>query len=170
MSRTNPKKRKPRQTRSTAQIVVEGFTEEAFCRYLKSLYARDCGISVDIHNARGGSPSDIIRSALKRSGFDKTYIVYDTDVALPQQWAVKSRAAKQIAVTSTPCIEALFLKLLGEPVPRESSDCKKAFSKYLSDNEKYNFRTYSKVFSEELLSQSDHPSMILLRSAFTKSV
>jgi len=73
MSRSNPRKKKPRSARSTAQIVVEGFTEEAFCKYLKSLYARDCGIRIDIHNARGGSPTDIVRSALTRTGFDRTF-------------------------------------------------------------------------------------------------
>ena len=166
MSRSNPRKKKPRSTRATAQIVVEGFTEEAFCKYLKSLYARACGIRVEIHNARGGSPTDSVRSALKRTGFDRTFLLYDTDVALPQGWAAKSRAAKQIAMTSTPCIEALFLELLSEPVPATSSTCKKAFSRHLSDREKYLPKSFAKIFSEEFLTQSNHPSLILLRSAF----
>lgn len=157
VSRSNPYKKKPRTTRATAQIVVEGFTEEAFCKYLKSLYARDCGVGVEIHNARGGSPTDIVRSALKRKGFDRTFLVYDTDVSLPKSWAAKSQAAKQIAVTSTPCIEALFLELLAAPIPTTSSSCKKAFSKHLSDTEKFLPKSYAKIFFRRVLNSERTP-------------
>jgi hypothetical protein len=168
MSRTNPNKRKPRRTRATAQIVVEGFTEEAFCRHLRSLYARDCGISVDIHNARGGSPKDIVRSALKRKGFDRTFIMYDTDLPLSQSWAAKSRAAGHIIVASTPCVEALFLSILEEPVPARTEDCKRAFSKHLTEQQKCDYRAYPSVFSRELLTACPHPAMVLLRSVFDR--
>lgn len=166
MSRSNPNKRKHREARKTAQIVVEGFTEEAFCKYLKSEFARDCGINVEIHNSRGGSPMDIVRSALKRPGFDRTLVVYDTDIDLPEVWAAKARTAGHKMVASNPCIEALFLEILGESVPTDTDGCKRAFSKYMTDQQKCNYRSYGKVFSKELLKGSSHPSIKCLLSVF----
>jgi hypothetical protein len=166
MSRSNPNKVKPRQTRETAQIVVEGFTEEAFCRHLKSMFARDCGIRVDIHNVRGGSPQDVIRAAMKREGFDRTFLMFDTDLPLSPSWAAKARAAGHIIVGSTPCIEALFLSILGETVPDRTEDCKRAFSKHLNERQKCDYRCYQGVFPRELLTDCPQPEMVLLRSVF----
>lgn len=166
MSRSNPNKRKHREARKTAQIVVEGFTEEAFCKYLKSEFAWNCGINVEIHNSRGGSPMDIVRSALTRPGFDRTLVVYDTDLDLPETWAAKARKAGHEMVPSTPCIEALFLEILGERVPTNTNECKRAFSKHMTDQQKCDYRTYDKVFSEELLAGSPHPSIKRLLSVF----
>mgnify|MGYP000131915859 CR=1 FL=1 len=166
MSRSNPNKRKHREARKTAQIVVEGFTEEAFCKYLKSEFARDCGISVEIHNSRGSSPMDIVHSALKRPGFDRTLVVYDTDLDLPEVWAAKARSAGHEMVPSTPCIEALFLEILGERVPANTGECKRAFSKHMTDQQKCEYRSYGKVFSKELLIGSSHSSIKCLLSVF----
>jgi hypothetical protein len=146
--------------------VVEGFTEEAFCKYLKSVFARDCGINVEIHNSRGGSPMDIVRSALTRPGFDRTLVVHDTDLDLPETWAAKARKAGHEMVPSTPCIEALFLEILGERVPTNTDECKRAFSKHMTDQQKCDYRTYGKVFSKELLARSPHPSIKRLLSVF----
>lgn len=169
MSRSNPNKRKQRSTRATAQIVVEGYTERAFCQYLKTLFARDCGISVDIHNARGGSPGGIVKSALKRRGFDRTFIMYDTDRPLSKTWAAKSRSAGHIVVASTPCVEALFLSLLGEAVPASTAECKKAFGKFMSDRQKADYKEYAKVFPKGLIKTSRHPLVVVLRSVFESS-
>ena len=166
MSRSNPYKQKRREARATAQIVVEGFTEDAFCRYLKSVFARDCGISVEVHNARGGSPEDVVRSALKRRGFDRTLILYDTDLTLAERWAAKSRSAGHEVVASSPCIEALFLDILGQRAPADTSDCKRAFSKHMTDQQKCDYRQYGKVFPVKLLTESSHPSIKLLLSVF----
>jgi len=168
MSRSNPYKPKHRQAKRTAQIVVEGFTEEAFCRHLKAIFARDCGVSVEVHNARGGAPKDVVLSALRRMGFDKTILMYDSDVALEKSWASKARAAGFALVTSSPCVEALYLELLGEPVPPRSDECKRAFSKHLDDSQKYDHRAYGNIFPKEMLEKSEHPAPKELRSAFGK--
>lgn len=166
MSRSNPYKTKHRRARRTAQIVVEGFTEEAFCRHLKVTFARDCGVSVEVHNARGGAPKDVVRSALRRKGFDRTILMYDTDVALEKSWESKARAAGFALVASSPCIEAFYLELLGEPVPPRSDECKRAFSKYLDDRQKCDFRAYGSVFPKEMLEKSGHPALKELLLAF----
>ena len=151
MSRTNPRKRKPRQAWETARIVVEGYTEDAFCSYLKSLFAKDCGVQASIQNVKGGSPLDVVRTALKPREYNRTFIVYDTDVALPKTWAAKAKNAKLIAIPSSPCIEALFLELLKKPVPPDTQGCKKAFAKVLDDKAKCLWKSYAKIFPKELL-------------------
>lgn len=166
MSRSNPNKRKHREARKTAQIVVEGYTEEAFCKYLKSVFARDCGIYVEIYNCRGGSPQDVVLSAMKRRGFDRTFLVYDTDVTLPAQWAATIRIEGFIKVASSPCIEALFLEILGERVPQDAAGCKREFLKYMSDVQKYDYRSYGTHFSREVLENCNHPAIKQLLSIF----
>lgn len=166
MSRTNPNKPKPRYARHTAQIVVEGFTEEAFCKHLKRLFARDCGVKVDIHNARGGSPKDVVNSALKRKGFDRTFVFFDTDVELPKTWAAKSRAAGHIPLTPSPCVEAVFLQLLGKPVPPNTDACKKAFEEILPPPQKYLPQGYTNLYPKEILQQSTMDIIQTLLTAF----
>ena len=109
---------------------------------------------------------DIVKSALKRPGFDRTLLVYDTDLDLPDVWAAKARRAGHEMVASTPCIEALFLEILGERVPPDTDECKRAFSKYMTDPQKCAYRCYGKVFSKELLAGSSHPSIKRLLSVF----
>lgn len=166
MSRSNPNKQKPRQARKTAQIVVEGFTEEAFCRYLKTVFARDCGVSIEIHNARGGAPEDVVRSALRRKGFDKTFLMYDTDKELEKTWAAKSKAAGHVVIASSPCVEGFFLEILGKRVPATSDDCKTAFREFLNDRDKFDYHSYGKVFPRELLEGSSHPVLARLLAVF----
>ncbi len=166
MSRSNLRNQKPRSTRATAQIVVEGDTEVAFCRYLKSLYAYNCGVQVQIHNSRGGSPQDLIKAALSRPGFDRTFVFFDTDVALPETWAAKSRRAGHISITPSPCVEAFFLVLLGRPCPAESAACKRAFAAILPPPKKYEPCAYAGHFPKELLDVARHPLLDTILSVF----
>lgn len=166
MARSNPWKQKPRSTRATAQIVCEGFTEEAFCKHLKSLYARDCGVRVAIHNVRGGSPHDVIQAALQRKGYDRTLVFFDADKPLPETWRRKSLAAGHVMVISDPCVEALLLAILDRPVPAHTAACKKAFESVLPGNLKFDSRAYATPFPKTLLDASKHPQLLTLRSVF----
>ena len=157
MSRSNPGKAKPRTTRATAQIVCEGFTEEAFCKHLKSLYARDCGVRVAIHNARGGSPQDIIQTALRHKGYDRTLVFFDADKPLPETWRKKSLAARHELIIAQPCVEGLLLAILGHPVPNTTAACKKAFESILPRNSRYDSRAYAIPFPKPLLDAGNHP-------------
>lgn len=166
MPRTHPQKKKPRYARRTAQIVVEGFTEEAFCRHLKSLYARDCGVRVEIHNARGGSPQDVVKSALKRAGFDRTLVFFDTDRALPATWRRRAVSAGCEMVTPSPCVEAFLLGLLGQPLPGGTAACKRAFDAILPPPGKYLPAPYAAHFPDALLRTAASPLLDQLLSAF----
>lgn len=167
MSRSHPDKAKPRFARATAQIVVEGYTEEAFCKYLKSLYARDCGVRVEIHNARGGSPKDVVESALRRRGFDRTFVFFDTDCELPAVWARKMKSSGQIPVTPSPCVEAFLLALLGRPCMGDTGACKRSFETILAGTAKYRAEAYADLFPKSLLGAARHPLLDLLLSVFT---
>ncbi|MCU0795372.1 MAG: hypothetical protein MUF31_05485 [Akkermansiaceae bacterium] len=167
MSRSNPHKLKRRSTRATAQIVVEGYTEAAFCKHLKSCYARDCGVAVEIHNARGGSPQDLVKTALQRSGFDRTFLFFDADVRLPETWATKARGAGHVIVTTSPCVEAFLLALLGQPRTGDTAACKRALDAILPPPGKYDPKNYARLYPKELLDASQHPTLMVLRSAFT---
>lgn len=166
MSRSSPQKRKPRSSLATAQIVCEGFTEEAFCKHLKTLYARDCGVHVTIHNARGGSPQHVVRDALQRKGYDRTIVFFDADKPLPGTWRKKSLAAGHYLIISEPCIEGLLLAILGQPVPDTTEACKRTFESVLSGNTKCNFRAYEDPFPPSLLTACNHPHLQTLLSAF----
>lgn len=169
MSRSNPNKAKQRAAKATARFVVEGFTEDAFCRHLRQLYGRDCGVSVDILNARGGSPQSIIETALKSRGSDRVFIVFDTDRPLPAAWAAKSRRAGHIHITPSPCIEAFFLSLLDKPVPADTDSCKRAFDTILPPPAKYDHRSYATIFPKNLLNSANHPILDAFLSAFRPS-
>jgi len=169
MARSDPHRRKRRQAQVTAQIVVEGYTEQAFCKHLKSLYARDCGVRVEIHNARGGSPKDVILAAIKRRGFDRTFVCYDADVPLPVSWKKKSRAAGQIAVSSDPCVEAFLLELLGQPCNGDTRACKRAFAAIFPGNSHADVKAHAAAFPKALLDAARHPLLDTLLSAFKLS-
>lgn len=154
MPRSRLQNRKPRYARRTAQIVVEGHTEEAFCKHLKRLRARDCGVRVDIHNARGGSPKDVVKSALNRNGYDRTIVLFDSDLRLPETWKRKAESAGFILVIPDPCIEAFLLELLGHSSPLVTSDCKRAFDEIIPPPSKFTPDPYAHHFTNEVLNQS----------------
>jgi hypothetical protein len=121
---------KTRRVRRTLLVVGEGQTETAFLGFLRSLYCADNdGVGVTIRNAKGRGPSNVIGYAVKigkRNDFDRCVALLDTDIP----WkAEDERMAKRYAIRligSNPCVEGLFLSILGERVPEASSDCKKA--------------------------------------------
>ena len=82
MSRSNPWKQKPRHTRHTTLIVVEGDTELAFVNYLKAHCGRNCGTVVTIQNAHGGSGDAVLELTIKQcQGYDVRACLYDMDRA-----------------------------------------------------------------------------------------
>lgn len=137
--------KKRRKAKKTGLLVGEGPTDKAFLEYLKSLYiVRDCGISLKIQAANGGSPACIVEYALKQSknkAYDKVAVLMDTDKPWGEKLERKAKANKIGLIGSTPCIEGLILAMLDKPVPYESHTCKlecnKLFTRKLIDKESY---------------------------------
>jgi hypothetical protein len=166
MSRSHPGKRKPHTTRATALIVCEGFTEEAFCKHLKALYAHTCGVVVSLANARGGSPEDVVQLALNRRGYDRTIVFFDTDRPLSQRLRNRSLKAGHLHAISEPCVEGFFLALLNRQVPRTSDDCKRAVEALLGRQNKTEAKSYQTLFPKAYLDNCQHPTLSTLLSAF----
>lgn len=117
-----------RSVSHTVLLVGEGATEQAFLRYIKSLYiSRGCGVGVTIRNAHGKGPDHVVDYAIgqcRNAAYDRVVTLLDTD--LPMSVAVRRRAkSKKIHIIgSTPCVEGLLLKILDEYVPETSAECK----------------------------------------------
>lgn len=130
------KRRRVRKQRKTLLVVGEGHTEVAFLNYLKTLYCRDpSSASVKVENAHGKGPENVLNTAFrkqKRASYDRVVAVLDTDI----EWtAALKRDAKQNSVQlvgNEPCIEALFLALLGHKPPADTAGCKTAMASAVS--------------------------------------
>lgn len=124
-----------RHQRTTLLAVGEGDSEEAFLKYLRSLYCADhAGVSVTVRNAHGKGPGNVVNSALghlRNRAFDRALALLDTDL----EWTPKDRDAARKAglrlIGSTPCLEGFLLQILELPVPANSAQCKRAIAQAL---------------------------------------
>lgn len=110
----------------------------AFLNYLKTLYCRDpSSASVKVENAHGKGPENVLNTAIrrqKRASYARVVAVLDTDI----EWtAAFKRDAKKHGVLlmgNEPCIEALFLALLGHKPPSDTLRCKEAVAVTINAN------------------------------------
>ena len=130
------KGRKLRQQRTTLLVVGEGATEAAFLSYLRRLYCSgNKGPKVTVRNAHGKGPEhvlDFARRAQRGVAFDYVVAFLDTDIPWTDALKKQAKQSKIELIGNTPCIEGLFLKMLGKPVPTLSAHCKKQLSVTLS--------------------------------------
>lgn len=138
------------QVRRTILVVVEGDTEFAFCRYLKSLGSRERNLQIHIKNAHGGSPDKIVamaRRLAKQSAYDQVAIVFDQDKALTAQGEKFISSMRATTFRFTPCVEGFFLKLMGRPVEQDTASCKRVFHQHgLDERAKCDRDAYEKLF------------------------
>lgn len=106
--------RKPiRRTNNTILVAVEGYTDEAFLRHLKSIYCgRESLVSLTIKNAKGKGPEgivDAIKSAKRTGDYKLVGAVFDGDLAISPEvdrWLNVNKVSRFISV---PSIEATLL-------------------------------------------------------------
>lgn len=112
----------------TVLVVGEGKTEEAFLRYIKSLYIyRGCGVAVTIRNAHGKGPNHVVDFAIRQcrnADYDRVVALLDNDLEMSATVGRRAKTRKVQIIRSTPCIEGLLLKILGAHVPATTSECK----------------------------------------------
>lgn len=122
------RKKAKRTQRKTLLVVGEGYTEVAFLNYLKGLYCRDkLGAHVTVKNAHGKGPENIVQTAIReqrRGQYDKVAAVLDTDIPWRDRLEKEAREHLVELIGNSPCVEALFLRLLGELVPDDTAACK----------------------------------------------
>ncbi len=120
-----------RSVSHTVLLVGEGTTEQAFLRYIKSLYiSRGCGVGVTIRNARGKGPDHVVDYAIRQcrnAAYDRVVAVLDTDLEMSAAVRRRARTKRVQIIGSTPCIEGLLLAILGEHVPATTAECKQRY-------------------------------------------
>ena len=180
MARTKPFAIKPRRPNRTVLAVGEGETEKAFLNYLKSIYnTRDNGVSVKIVYAGGGSPECVIGYAVKMNpkNYDESYIIMDKDLTCRPAYRRKAASGRIEIIWCEPCIEAVFLRILGKdinPAIHDSQHCKRTFEQnYLDENKKLVPEEYAQIFPRELLEERrghvrELDAMICLMTASAK--
>ena len=150
-----------RKAQKTLLFVGEGPTEKAFLDYLKELYhQRWSGISIKNKSADGGSPDDIIRKAVKWvqfESYDNGCVLLDADIPIPEPSRKKASQKGINLYIPSPCIEGLFLKILGDfsHINPDTQSCKSEFHrKYLTEDEATEKDNYRKIFPKELLDRN----------------
>jgi hypothetical protein len=117
-----------RRTNNTILVAVEGYTDEAFLRHLKSIYCgRDSLISLTIKNAKGKGPEgiiDAIKAAQRTGQYNLVGALFDGDIPISlevDRWLTKNKIYRFV---STPAIEATLLTARAIKPGRTTKDCK----------------------------------------------
>lgn len=122
--------------RKTLLVVGEGATEAAFLSYLRRLYCSGKkGPKVTVKNAHGKGPEHVLDFAIRSQrgvAFDQVVAFLDTDIPWTDALKKQAKQSEIELIGNTPCIEGLFLRMLGEPAPDVSANCKKKLSIALS--------------------------------------
>ena len=150
---------------STLIIVGEGIQEKAFLSYLKGLYAVNTNQKVKVDSADGGSPEDIVRTAVKKSkgiAYDRKFILMDSDITIDEKTKKLAQKNNITLILSEPlCLEGMLLHLLGLKVPESSKKCKSLLHPKL-DGKPTEKQSYEKLITKELLESSEIEQIVLL--------
>ena len=158
--------RKPKRSLlSTLIIVGEGAHEKAFLSHLKTLYSANTDQKVKIDSADGGSPQDIVRTAVKKSkhiGYDRKFILMDSDIAIDDTTKKLAKDNNITIILSEPlCLEGMLLNLLGITVPDTSKKCKAILHPKLDGNAA-DKSSYIRLIDKKLLEASKIEQIVLL--------
>lgn len=133
MSRSNPWKSKPRTTKHTTLIIVEGDAEQTFLKHFRAIFGRSCGTQVKIQSVFGGSGDAVLRHAIKIcNGYDHRAVLYDAD--RPPQTKQFIQQARQLNIehlVSIPAIEGVLLAILDITVPQSTQECKRILAQHI---------------------------------------
>lgn len=107
--------------KTTLLVIGEGADDQAFISHMKGLYCpRGCGRAAKIEAGDGGSPGNIITTAIRtfRSvDYDRRFLVLDSDIPPTAAEAKQAhRAGYEIILWSPQCLEGALLEVLGERV------------------------------------------------------
>ena len=158
-------KKSRRTLLSTLIIVGEGIHEKAFLSYLKSLYSANTNQKVKVDSADGGSPEDIVRTAVKKSkgiAYDRKFILMDSDITIDAKTRKLAKDNNITLILSEPlCLEGMLLKLLKINTPDSSKKCKALLHPKL-DGKPTDKKSYEKLITKKLLESSDMEQITML--------
>jgi len=150
---------------STLIIVGEGIHEKAFLSYLKSLYSANTNQKVKVDSADGGSPEDIVRTAVKKSkgiAYDKKFILMDSDIEINDKTKKLAKENNITLILSEPlCLEGMLLRLLNISVPDSSKKCKALLHPKL-DGKPTDRKSYENLITKEILENSKIEQIVLI--------
>lgn len=126
-----------RTQRRTVLLVGEGHAEQQFLLHLKALYVVRGSKSVTIKNAKGKGGRHVLTYTLrqgKQAAYDQMGTLLDTDTDWDAREQARARRGRVQVFESTPCLEALLLRIAGYGVPSgDTLTVKRAFSQRFSD-------------------------------------
>lgn len=138
----------------TLLIVGEGAVEEAFLTHAKRLYVpRGCGLSVKVTNAHGKGAGHVVEWTIRQMAniqYDSVAVLLDTDTGWTPAVEKRARQKKMCVLQSTPCIEAVLLRIIGQSDAGDSRTLKKRFAPYVN-NAPTEHDQYSKHFGNAVL-------------------
>lgn len=156
MSRSDPFKRKRRSAKETFLLCGEGDREVFILRHIKKLYSSENDVAVKIINANGGSAPSIVNYASRLLGeYSRRIVICDSDKPAKEMAKAREIANNQkiIFIENAPCIESLFLSILGKNCDNlTSNQCKRKFeSEILANSRSDSVAEYEKIFTKEIL-------------------
>ncbi|KZZ00617.1 hypothetical protein A3746_26000 [Oleibacter sp. HI0075] len=165
--------RKPSRhvAKTTLLVVGEGPDDQAFIKHLNRLFREESApIRAKIQKESGGSPGNIITNTTrkyKNDGYDKRYIVLDSDIEVPANSRRLAEAHGYTLILWSPmCLEGALLDVLGEPVSsRESSaDLKHRLHPRLKAQHTEP-EAYEDLFTKTVIDSASNDSMIAVKNA-----
>jgi hypothetical protein len=141
--------------KATLLAVGEGAADRAFVEHMKGIYSAGVTTqSVKVDSANGGSPKDMIDYVVRtnrHTAYDRKFLLIDTDKPITQAERKKAKQEKIELVESTPlCLEGMLLEVLTQPIPANSTDCKRQLHTQL-DGPATNKRSYKPLFDKPVL-------------------
>ena len=136
-------------------MMCEGETELCLFKHIKRLFP----CSIDVKNPHGRGALSVVREAVSCSGYTNRYVLIDADEnTLEEALFLADQHQIQVILLES-CSEAVFLQILGEPVPinSKSANLKKQLKKivgkepYLPLYRKAEFNKSSLITSNELV-------------------
>ncbi len=158
MKKSAYKNRKRRAVKRTVLLFCEGKNDEAFCKYIVTIFNNSFKTAVKVKGGRGGSPTDIVNGAIRvLGGYDTRVVFLDSDKT-DEEMGRARKLAKQnniVLIENSPCLEMILLQILGSDltkVKRDSHSLKKYFeSNYISANKRSEIGKYNDLFPKELI-------------------
>lgn len=133
-------------------VYGEGQSEEVFLKHLRGLYTRDSGVAITVKKGKGGTPEEVVKSAINYSGdFDRRIVVIDNDKSQTEMKKARKKANEHNIelIENTPCLEAFLLNILEDCDCKSKSSawCKREFEKkYITKRKRTEMHKYEKFF------------------------
>jgi hypothetical protein len=168
MSRSNPYKKKRRAAKITKLFYGEGQAEEMFLKHIRKLYGQNSNVAITIKKGKGGTPENIVTSAINHPGdYQGRMVVVDNDKSITEMKTARTKAKENMVkmIENTPCLESLLLSILEGNKNFEnqtSVKCKKLFEgKYINKKQRDESYVYEKIFPKHLLDKQRKTLVIL---------